>query len=185
MSAVTFGPPLPVAQQINGGRSPDWDGLLAWSDEPGLAATTYQPPSGFLFATKSRAVKGAAAASTLSAKVRVMTAGAGLTGVYAALYRASDNVQLAVSTDQSAAFNAATGLLSVPLLVSVPVVAGDYIYLSLLCVGTTVPVFVSHLGSNVINTFSIYRGYVSGLTLAPSTLPALTPNVQAVWMAVQ
>ena len=181
MSAVTFGSP---ALPINGNRSQDWDGYLAWTDEPGLVTGFYQPPSGFLFAGKARATRAAASGATLSAKLRVQTAGAGLTGVYVAIYRASDNAQLAVSVDQSVTFNAATGTVSVPLPVAVSIGLGDYIYLSILCVGTTTPNFNDHVGSVAINIVSTYRGYATGLTTPPATLPTLNVNDRSIWMAI-
>jgi hypothetical protein len=176
--------PAPGAGTVNGNRAADWDNYVAWSDDAGLTNGTYQPPTQYLFAAKAKATRAVASGGSLTAKVRIATAGSGLTGAYVAVYRASDNARLAVSADQSTAWNAVTGVLSVTLTVGTAIALGDYLYLAVLVVGSTMPIFTAAGGSSIVNIASVHRGYTTGLSAMPATLPALGPNPQAPWIAV-
>ncbi|ULH17337.1 hypothetical protein MF271_19295 (plasmid) [Deinococcus sp. KNUC1210] len=173
-----------VTVPIAGSREPVWDGYLAWTDDPAIATGSYLAASGNLMVGYCRAVRGVTAGNTVNAKLYMTVTGSGLTEGRVGIYR-SDGTLLASSANMSATWNGgATGVQTVPLTVSVDIVAGDYLYLAVISVGTTPPTWTATAQANAVNAIAVRRGVRGGQTGLPTPLGAPTNANQIPWIGV-
>lgn len=147
-------------------------GLLAWSDDPALATSTYKPASGTLALMLTSAALSRVSGATLTVSVQVTTAGATLTAAQNLLGLYSSDgttlTRIGVSADQSAVWTS-TGLKTVSFITSAAIAMGSSLYLAVLAVGTTTPAFQAALAAPLINAGPVKR---RSSVAAQTTLPA-------------
>lgn len=162
--------------------------LLGYSCEPASAAGTKILASGTLQLARvpvKSTVKVGHVYLQMTTKASSLTSGQSFVG----LFDGSSGALLATSADQTAAFEGATGLLSIALTAEVSVPAGEVV-VGVFSTGTTPPIFatganIAAVNAGVSGTSSRFATADTGLTTAlPSTRATPTAAAFALWTAV-
>lgn len=160
-----------------------------WNYDPTIPTTTQAATAGRLELMRVR-VRASTTKSQLV--ISVGTAAAGMTAAYVALFDAATGNQLAITADVATTLST-TGVKKMPTTGSFALVAGQDVYVGVLCVGGTPPalhraVTTAGLGNAGLNAAAGYRfmSGATGLTSMPSTITvsAGTSSANTFWTAI-
>lgn len=168
-------------------------GLIAWTEDPAMAADSSQVPAGGVLYV--RRVRVPTACIVTNVLMSVTEEGASLSNCYAALFR-EDGTRFAGSADQSNSgsnWSSGTGIKTVPLGGPHQITAGDY-YIGIIANGTRLPSLACGNGqaatmANVGLSPDLPRIFrtatgSSGNTSVPPVMGKLSASSHSFWMAL-